>query len=117
MTIRVFHAGMNPSVDRFSFKQSKAQAAEIVTRGQGEYVTLEDGRQAVMLYRPRSDRQVLSETSIACLETKLKSGLPPREVPGVFFRAPESHNWKLAHRLTLLTPNVPTGTLVENSAS
>lgn len=57
LSLRVYHAGVNPSVDPFSFRQSNLRAAAIVESGQGRYIVLDDGRQAVQLYRAHSERE------------------------------------------------------------
>ena len=55
--MRVYFRDQNPSVDRFAFKQSNARAAELVASGEGEYIRLSDGHQAVQLFRDQASRE------------------------------------------------------------
>jgi hypothetical protein len=102
MSLRVYHADTNPRIDPFSFRQSNNRAAELVARGEGRYITLSDGRQAVQLYRCRATRDNSWIERIETLIGTNSGKMPPLEVPGVFFRPPESTTWKLAHRVTIL---------------
>lgn len=57
MALRVYFRDQNPAVDHFAFKQSNARAAEILERGEGEIITLPDGRAAIQLFRVQASRE------------------------------------------------------------
>lgn len=73
MSIRVYHAGVNPSVERFSYRLSNNRGLELVGRGEGFLIKLEDGRIAIMLHRARAER----EQWIERLEVATSSNLCP----------------------------------------
>lgn len=96
MSIRVFHADLNPSIDPFSYRLSNARAAELVMRDLGTFISTENGRQAVQLFRSRASvEDTWMERRCSC-DTKADTGkLPPVEIPGVFFRPPEPQPFAL----------------------
>ena len=57
MALRVYFRDSNPAVDRFAFKLSDARGADLVRRGEGEIITLPDGRVAIQLFRRPADRE------------------------------------------------------------
>lgn len=56
----MFSWELNPAVDRFSYRLSNRRAQDLVSDGDGFFLTLPDGRKAVQLYPPE---EVLQERS------------------------------------------------------
>jgi len=52
MSKRVYGWEDNPAVDSFRFRLSDNRADDLVESGQADYITLNDGREAVQFLRP-----------------------------------------------------------------
>jgi len=86
--MRVFAWDANPSIDRFTFKQSEVRAIELVRSGRGYFVTPPDGYPAVQLAPPSEIELERSARNAVALRTGILNRLqrPPRlhyEVPAV----------------------------------
>jgi len=112
MSIRVFHSDLNPEVDRFSYRVSNSSASDSVDRGEGRLLQLGDGSTILQLYRRRASVQDMWDERLSeCLPAAKAVKLPPREIPGVFFRPPQSDRWRMEHRTVTFMPRVAGNTV------
>lgn len=82
MNISVFASGI------FSHRIAKQRAKRMVASGQYRW----NGSREIHLVPP----QPKSEAAIRF--KYIPEGMPPREVPGVYFQAPKSDTWIIQHR-------------------
>lgn len=102
MSMRVFAWESNPAIDRFKYRQSNDRAKELVSDGEGFFVTLPDGRRAVQLYPPQ---EVL-------LERSARNNLLPfgrvlnklMHPPSINYPIPAAADRSLAWKLSFMTP-------------
>jgi len=99
MSIRVYHRDLNPAIDPFSYRCSNSSAQSAVMNGEGEYITLPDGRTAVHLFRRRADR----ENWIERLEAQASAKSAPMGL--LHWEPPKNEAWLLTMRTSGI-PNV-----------
>lgn len=87
MSLRVYHADVNPAVEPFSYRLSDNRGKELVASGQGQFIELPDGRLAVQLFRRRAEREQWIERF-----TEVASGRSP--MPFLKFIPPQDEQWK-----------------------
>lgn len=87
MSLRVYHADVNPAVDPFSYRLSDNRGKELVASGQGQFIALPDGRLAVQLFRKRAEREQWIERFVEVT----KSHCP---MPYLKFIPPQDEKWK-----------------------
>ncbi len=83
MSIRVYHRDSNPAIDPFSYRCSNSSGQSAVDRGEGEYITLADGRIAIKLFRTKAQRETIFPYIIAETSASIDSGgrmkwMPPK---------------------------------------
>lgn len=87
MSLRVYHADVNPAVEPFSYRLSDNRGRELVASGQGQFIALADGRIAVQLFRRRADQEQWMERFAEVAE-----GRAP--MPFLKFIPPQNERWK-----------------------
>jgi hypothetical protein len=87
MSLRVYHADVNPAVESFSYRLSENRGKDLVSSGQGQFIELPDGRLAVQLFRRRADREQWIERLAEAAD-----GRSP--MPFLKFIPPQDEQWK-----------------------
>lgn len=103
VSLRVYHADLNPAVDPPSYRQSDRRAEQLVSSGEGKYIELPDGRRAVQLCRISAGRDEWMERhEIFSSSQRSLRVLPPTEVHGTRYRAPQNNKTEIAIRAGLI---------------
>lgn len=89
MSLRVYHADVNPAVEPFSYRLSENRGKELVSSGQGQFIELPDGRLAVQLFRKRAEREQWIERF-----TEVARGRSSSPMPFLKFIPPQDEQWK-----------------------
>lgn len=87
MSLRVYHADVNPAVEPFSYRLSENRGKELVASGQGQFIELEDGRMAVQLFRRRADRE-------NWIERMTEAAASSPGMPFLKFIPPQTEQWR-----------------------